>query len=195
MIYATADWHLRHKKINEYCGRPWDNVEDHDTAVLHNYIDTVGPSDTCFFLGDLTIKRNSADKPWLAELFSQLPGEKHLIIGNHDYFTKKFYIEECGFKSVQRKIVTKGMTMVHNPKDFGMECWLNNGYHLHGHVHSHYPAMKFTAIPALNSEFVYDVGLDANNYKPVALKAIKKFFDGPYTRLEKEFAFSQKRNI
>jgi calcineurin-like phosphoesterase family protein len=168
-------------------------VEDHDTAVLHNYIDTVRPQDTCFFLGDLTIKRNSSDKPWLASIFSQLPGEKHLVIGNHDYFTKKFYIEECGFKSVQRIIVTDTCTMVHNPNDFGMEVWLKNGYCLHGHVHSNYPAMKFKSIPALNAEFTYDVGLDANNFKPVSLPYIKQFFKGSYTRLEKEFAFSQKR--
>jgi calcineurin-like phosphoesterase family protein len=194
MIYFTSDWHLRHTNVIKYCDRPFDNLEDHDRVILENYIDTVGPNDKCFFLGDLTIKRNSKDKPWLAEVFQMLPGEKHLIVGNHDYFTKKFYIEECGFKSCQRIIATEQFTMVHDPADFPMSVWLNNGYHLHGHVHSNYPAMKFLSIPALNSEFVYDVGLDANNFKPVSLKSIKNFFNGPYTRLEKEFAFSQKRS-
>lgn len=193
MIYFTADWHLRHKNVIKYCDRPFDNVEDMNELILHNYIDIICPHDTVFFNGDLTIKRNSKDKVWMAELFSQLPGSKHLIIGNHDYYQEDFYLNKCGFKSVQRYIQTKDYAITHNPKDFKNKDILGTKILIHGHVHSNYPVMEFNDLAGLNGEYTYDCGVDANNFKPVSLKYIQSFFKGGYTRLQKDFSFSQKR--
>ena len=193
MVYFTSDWHLAHTNIIKYCDRPFKTIEEMNAKILSNYIKVISPTDTIFFVGDLTIKRNSRDKEWLSELFSNLPGQKHLIIGNHDYYTKTFYMEHCQFLSVERYVSTKDFAVVHNPKDFKNEDILTNKILIHGHVHSNYPVMKFLDLPGLNGEYIYDVGLDANNFNPVSLKYIKRFFKGPFTHLEKEFSFSQKR--
>jgi calcineurin-like phosphoesterase family protein len=192
MIYFTSDLHLKHDNVIKYCDRPFKSIEEHDAVLLDNYLSTVGSNDTCFFLGDLTIKRNSRDKPWLASVISQLPGEKHLIKGNHDYYTTKFYIEECGFKTVQRHYESKEFDCVHAPEDIVYK--VKDKLHLHGHVHSNYPALFFDDLPSLNAERLYDVGVDANNFKPVSLDYIKKFYENEPTRLRKEFSFSQRRN-
>ncbi len=133
--------------------------------IVYNYMMTVKDNDTVFFLGDITIKRNSSYKPYLKKLIQSLPGKKHLIKGNHDYYTNKFYLE-CGFLSVQRFIRTKDFIILHDPDDRSIETCDPTKLIIHGHKHNHFStAIKKNKI---------DIGVDSHDYFPWELKEIKK---------------------
>jgi calcineurin-like phosphoesterase family protein len=154
--------------------------------IINNYCQIVKDDDLVVFVGDLTIKRNSKDKGWLSEIFKNLPGQKHLIVGNHDYYSKKYYMENCNFLSVNRYISTPDLAISHSPTDFKDQDILTNKILIHGHVHSYFPCLKFDDLQGLNGEYTYDVGVDANNFAPVSLPYIKNFFKIGYERLTKE---------
>lgn len=137
--------------------------------IIGKYIRVVQPEDTVFFLGDLTIKRNSSFKPILADVIKNLPGKKHFIPGNHDYFTRKFYIEDCGFISMQRKIETKKYIMVHNPDDLTLdERYYGDKIVIHGHKHNHKSTRR--------RKRMFDIGVDGNNFYPINLKEISEIY-------------------
>ncbi len=184
-IWFSSDFHFYHFNILKYCNRPFKNLEEMHITILNNINSTVNENDIFFIVGDMTIKRGSKHKPYLSKLFGELPGQKHLIVGNHDYYTRKFYIEQCGFLSVNRKITTKQYIITHDPKDFGGDCIFENKILIHGHVHAHHPVLLFNELSMLNGEATYDVGVDANNFKPVSLKYIKEYFKKPYERKPK----------
>lgn len=165
-IYFTSDLHIAHNNILKYCERPFKDVETMAIQLIKNYFHTVKEGDTVFFLGDLTIKRGSGSKKFIAEIFRDLPGNKHLVIGNHDYYTKKFYMEECGFLSVNQIIKTKKFILVHRPDKFTASDLNSNRFLIHGHIHSHQQRDKR----------IFDCGVDANKFAPVSLETIKKYY-------------------
>ncbi len=144
-------------------------------TIINNYLHHVSDNDVVFFLGDLTIKRGSSSKPLIANIFKNLPGNKHLILGNHDYFTKKFYKEECGFLSVRKKIRTSKYILVHDPAHFTIKEINSNKQLIHGHVHSLIPRFKFTKNSKLKKAEMYDAGVDANSFFPVPLLFISNY--------------------
>ena len=168
-IYFTSDWHISHANIIKYCERPFENIEDMNYHILGKYLRLVQPQDTVFILGDLTIKRSSSFKPTLAEIIKNLPGQKHLVRGNHDYYTKKFYLEECGFLSFNSKIETEKYIIVHDPADYTSEDLSSQKILIHGHQH-HYEWMR-------RRDKKFDVGVDGNNFYPVNLEEIKKIYN------------------
>ena len=123
----------------------------------------VKPSDNVLFLGDLTIKRNNSYKPYLAKICKSLPGQKHLILGNHDYYSKKFYIEECGFITVQYKILTKDFIFVHDPP--GVIPDNETRWYIHGHKHNTTNLLRKQKM---------DIGVDGNDFYPWSLQNIKR---------------------
>jgi calcineurin-like phosphoesterase family protein len=149
-------------------------------VLISNYNNTVTDKDICFFLGDLAIKRNVSFQPEIAEVFKSLKGKKHLVLGNHDYFYEDFYLNDCDFLSVNKRIVTDNYVMVHNPTDKSVGNFvLSNKIILHGHIHSEVPVVTFREPhTGLNIQETYDVGVDANNFTPVAMRCIKKFIYG-----------------
>ena len=79
MLYFTADLHLGHANIIRHCGRPFASVEDMDRCLIDNWNRRVRPEDTVYILGDLMF---ACKDP--AAYLTQLAGQKHLIVGNHD---------------------------------------------------------------------------------------------------------------
>ena len=77
-IFLWSDLHLGDEKIAGFRG--YDNVTDHDDAVLTAWNETIGPRDVVHFLGDLSIHNVQGALDQVAKL----PGEKRIIWGNHD---------------------------------------------------------------------------------------------------------------
>ncbi len=173
--FITSDLHLYHHNILKYCNRPWDNIDDMNMEIINRYIDTVSHNDNVLILGDITIKRNSSFKPILARIIKSLPGKKHLVLGNHDYYSKKFYLEECGFLSVQKRIETNEYIIVHDPNNFSKDDLNSKKILLHGHVHSYsQPLNIFVSRNNIKTKKIFDVGVDASDFCPVSLKNIRK---------------------
>ncbi len=174
-IYFQSDQHFSHENIIKYCQRPFASIEEMNQKIIENYINTITDNDIVFFLGDITIKRSSSFKPFLSDVLRKLPGEKHLILGNHDKYSNKFYIEDCGFISVNRKINTAHVIMTHDPKTFTKGELDSDKLLIHGHIHLLNQNSYSDSYPDnLKKYNLFDVGCDANNFTPVSLDYIKK---------------------
>lgn len=156
-VWFTSDLHIGHTKVAALRG--YSSVQDHDTAIVDHWWSKVGKRDQVWILGDLAV----SSPRHVLTLLDLLPGEKHLIAGNHDYCHPMYrdahkrqrqYLET--FASVQafarRKVADKHLLLSHFPysldhtftprfnqwrlRDDGL--WLMHG-HTHGpeRVHGH----------------------------------------------------------
>jgi len=162
---------------------------------VKNYNNNVHDSTVGYFLGDMGISSHQI----LKDVVSQLRGTKVLILGNHDNKTNSMY--NAGFDVVMYgcRLVIQGelVTLTHCPlrgvlredcsnmknhqpgdKWYGESRETNQPFqidnygqfHLHGHIHSPNGG-KSKKICGRQ----FDVGVDANNYKPVQQSEIERF--------------------
>lgn len=192
MRYFTSDLHLGDKTIARWRG--FDDVSAHDALILSGLAD-LKADDELWILGDVC-------KPTVAAaraLRSELPCEQvHIVIGNHDTGSK--FVTCGGYASVDYyaqvgKVAREGykFVMSHYP----MLDWdraFHGSYMLHGHIHSLPAEARRVDLPApadrMHGGFGlrgynehnrmqgirrYDVGVDANNYRPVSAEDIVAF--------------------
>lgn len=130
-LWIIADTHFGHRNIVSYQQRP----ESHEVIMLSEWIKRVGEHDQILHLGDCFLGPRGAQARWAA-IISRLPGEKFLILGNHDKAPHHLY-EQAGF-TILDPFVWKGIAFTHRPisKQWplleGSEEWHTN---VHGHVH------------------------------------------------------------
>lgn len=149
--FVSSDHHFNHRKILEYCERPFDSPEEMNAAFVSNHNKIVRPNDFVFFLGDFAFHPATTKK-----FLEQLNGRIHFIWGNHDKRTKKVIRSLCEWTGGLKVIVggkRKKITLCHFP----MESWDGSNWgHLHFHGHCHGTR---TPTPGM-----LDVGID-NAYK------------------------------
>lgn len=166
--YFTSDLHFGHENIIKYCNRPFSNAAEMDEVLISNWNSTVNPEDEVYIIGDVFFCHAARAH----EILDQLNGKLVLLLGNHDevianhgHLKRRFRIlpelhfERYGDRHIQ---------MCHYP----MLSW-NMSFHgsfmLHGHVHSN--------TPTDSENRRYDVGVDANGYRPVEWARIKSTLD------------------
>lgn len=176
-IWFTSDFHLKHSNIINYCNRPFKNVEEMHEVLIKNWNKNIHPNDLVYCLGDMMFSSNpTRDRP----LIERLNGTKILIRGNHD--GRPNVMLNCGFSAVlDQAILQIGKERVllshrpyapkfslykllsgkwkkswyrKNPKDNGL-------FLLHGHSHNK-PEFRIR-------DRMFDVGVDANYFKPVGI--------------------------
>ena len=84
-IYALADLHFpggQDKPMNVF-GNQWD---DHVSKVIRNWNDTVHADDLVLVPGDLSWAMHFEQAHADLKLIADLPGEKLILRGNHDYW-------------------------------------------------------------------------------------------------------------
>jgi len=194
--YFTSDWHIGHDNIIKFSNRPFKDVGHMHRVLVNNYNSTVGTNDICYFLGDMGQHNGETMK----KIIQELNGTKILIMGNHDKKGRQFWFD-CGFSAVMYssslRVGKSTVTMSHCPlyglwrEDTtgmrghdGSENWhgeekqYNNGFaipnwgqfHLHGHIHS---PNSGKSVKILDKQ--YDVGVDANGYRPVSMSVIESW--------------------
>ncbi|MBB1549821.1 metallophosphoesterase [Candidatus Saccharibacteria bacterium] len=164
MKYYTSDLHLSHTNIIKYENRPFTSVEEMNNTIIDNINYRLTPDDELYILGDFTLEKNPHR---VSELIKRIKCKKHLIIGNHDYFTRSKDL--CSlFDSVSNylEIEDEGRTVIlfHYP----IQNWNLKRYgsiHLYGHVHSKEELQ-------LKEENAFNVGVDVNNFMPVTLEEL-----------------------
>ena len=168
MIWFTSDLHLGHRASIKMCDRPFVSVEEMNEAIIYNFNECVKKSDTVYILGDIAhrLPVNEVNK-----MIGRLNGKKILCKGNHD---KRYDVEL--FKSTHDflEIAANGvnLSLMHYP----MMSWPKSKHgsiHLHGHIHS---KGEYNIQQKNEGIFRYDVGVDANEYRPVSIKQIKEYF-------------------
>lgn len=78
--WFSADLHLGHANIINYCNRPFGSVDEMNEAIITRWNERVSPHDTAWLLGDVALGDRSKTLPLLA----RLNGRKYLVAGNHD---------------------------------------------------------------------------------------------------------------
>lgn len=167
-IYFTSDLHFGHANAIEFTNRPFSSVEEMNARLLENINNTVLPQDELYILGDFSFRIPKVDAVSIA---NKIRCRKvTLIKGNHDknYEGETCFREVCDYKEL--KLPFGKAVLFHYP----IASWNakhHGSLHLHGHIHSTGDYNGRT------DEFgnpirIWDVGVDANGYKPVSLDEI-----------------------
>lgn len=192
LTFFTSDWHIGHANVIKFDNRPFRDLEHMHTTLINNFNSMVPPGSVTYFLGDMGLCSGNL----IESVVSQLNGTKVLIRGNHDGGTNKMY--SLGFDVVLNRaalvIAGQMVTMSHcpikglyreNTSTFGRhagENWHgesknwqftveNEGqFHIHGHTHSPNSGKSKRIL-----EKQMDVGVAANNYRPVSISVIESW--------------------
>ena len=143
--------------------------------IIENWNSVVLPDDEVYILGDVTME--GPEKAW--QMLSQLKGIKYLIRGNHDGFVDNADWHQCSW--VFRWVKDYHELVWNNQKyilfHYPIEEWADfykGAIHLHGHQHN---KNDYNLQQKQAKMQRYDVGVDANEFRPVSLEAIVKFFE------------------
>lgn len=179
MLFFTADLHLGHQNIIEYCDRPFGGVDHMNDEIIRRWNETVSDHDHVWILGDFAMGKITETLP----LARRLNGHKYLLLGNHDRpwsgsrkpekWVRRYV--EVGFMITNGPVVLplggepwmlshfpyKGDShdsdrfTEHRPVDIGLPL-------LHGHVHDSW---------TVNGRQV-NVGVDVWDFRPVTFSQI-----------------------
>jgi calcineurin-like phosphoesterase family protein len=140
-------------------------------AIIQNWNDRVGKTDTVYILGDI-FPCAGGDVREIIDLTKKLNGNKILIAGNHD---EEFLsaVEKSKVFNVVKHIVTiqdldKEIMLCHYP----LISWRNDdlgSIHLYGHIHN-------KDLPEVRNYYAnkkaFNVGLDVRGFVPITLNEI-----------------------
>lgn len=101
-MWLIGDLHFGHKKIIEYCNRPFSDVEEMNKTLISNWNSVVGKNDEVIAVGDFALM----SKDNIIDIGRQLKGRKTLILGNHDQASIQTYYE-AGFEFVSKYPIVK----------------------------------------------------------------------------------------
>ena len=168
MIWFTSDLHLGHSAAIKLCNRPFTSVEEMNETLICNFNNCVKKKDTVYILGDLAHRMKVEEAN---DLISRLNGKKILCKGNHDkgYDISLFdsIHDFCRITASEINISLMHYPMMEWPKS------RHGSIHLHGHIHS---KGEYNLQQKNDGILRYDVGVDANGYRPVSIIEIKEFF-------------------
>lgn len=182
-IFYTSDLHLGHETVSKLRG--FQTTDNHDEKIIENWLSAVSKGDIVWVLGDVT--GTSKDVEYALSILTQLPGQKHLIAGNHD---KCWAGHRNGYKHIHKylevfdSVQSFGVRKTHGQR-FMLSHFPYEGDHtegsrydefrlpdmttpiLHGHTHSD----KTHSITGKSTPQLH-VGLDGWNLKPVSENAM-----------------------
>lgn len=132
-IFVITDTHFYHENIKQYEGRP----ENFNELLITAWNKLVKWDDVVIHLGDVIFGEGKYER--LKLLMLQLNGKKILTIGNHDYKTWNFYIEN-GFDFACDYFVYRNVAFSHAPiTPLPPQSQTNHSkpvdFNVHGHFH------------------------------------------------------------
>lgn len=164
-IFFTSDLHFFHKRICEFTGRPWNNVEEMHEGLIERWNNVVALTDEIFIVGDFSLASNKRT----ATVLERLNGTKYLIRGNHDRHEGLFEWEKDLYtlkvkdpdapKGVQKIVLCHFPILVWDSRHYG-------AWHLHGHSHGN--------LADDPNALRLDVGVDVWGFSPVSYERIRE---------------------
>ncbi len=178
-IWVTSDLHIGHNREFVYQDRGFADIEEHDRTLVANWNELVHDEDTVYILGDILLKHDLKDDEFEygLSILRQLKGSLVILQGNHDSESKLEKYRTCanvaaaGDAALYLNYPNKGYyhfylshypTLVSHEKLKHMKTALIN---LYGHTHQTEHFYK-------DHPYMYCVGLDAHEMKPVLLDEI-----------------------
>lgn len=132
-VFICSDLHLGHSKIMDFSpgrlGLPAGaSVEDHNFQIFDHWSRRVKKRDTVYILGDVSFGYPISD-------LKKLPGQKHLIHGNHDQAVNADNVSEylSVFSTIRGLHKYRGYWLSHAPVH---PQELRGRRNIHGHVHA-----------------------------------------------------------
>lgn len=166
--WLTSDPHFGHSGVCRFLNsdgsklRPWDNPDDMDEALVSNWNSVVSPKDRVYCLGDVVINRRCLPT------IGRLNGRKILILGNHDIFRSKEYLEY--FDDLRAYWPLDGFMMSHIPMHpDSLYRWKAN---IHGHLHSN---RVLKADGTIDPKYI-SVCVEQTNWTPIDFEEIRSKF-------------------
>lgn len=163
MIYFTSDPHLGHRFVLR--NRPqFSTVDEMDDTIISNFNETLTNRDTLYFLGDAAFRLPPEEA---SKLLRQIHCKKILIRGNHDDEYEPGVFEDV-FDYYEFKYCHRKFILFHYP----ITAWKqmrHGSIQLHGHLHSR---PDYNERNHAIGRLQYDVGVDANGFKPVSIEQI-----------------------
>ena len=187
MNFYISDLHLGHYNIINLCNRPFFSVEEMDETIIKNWNSMVYDNDDVYILGDFSYRAQDPERYMTA-----LKGNKHLIIGNHDYKWLHKYPELTKhFASVQEYLrITDGnipVILFHYPI-LEWDGYYHNTIHLYGHVHN----SRSETISILSGrKNCYNVGADILDFTPRNLEDVIRYNRKFITEFEKKSSLEE----
>jgi len=149
-LFFWSDTHHGHKKVIEYTGRPFTDLNHMHEQLIQNYNSIVGPSDIVVWIGDISFASTNNANEWL----KRFNGYKILVVGNHDIDHGK--LKQLDFDEIHTSITFDDFIVTHHP-------WYNmlpEGFrNIHGHMHNR----------PFNFENHYCACVELIDYKPINL--------------------------
>ncbi len=127
-----------------------------DAALIEALNATVAPEDTVWHLGDVAVGHRDP-----AGVLAALHGTKHLVPGNNDDAAMRAlpaWASVCPF--VETEVEGVRLVLCH----YALRSWPGGALDLHGHSHG-----RLKPLPKQ-----YDVGVDAQGFRPVRLDEIRR---------------------
>lgn len=137
--FFVSDLHFGHTNILKFCSttRKYDSVEEMNRALIARWQEQVTEEDTVYILGDVFFTKLDE----ALSIMIQLPGHKHLILGNHDKVIRNNPELLACFESVSEyKTITIDkihVVLFHFPvAEFDKMHY--GSWHCFGHTHGNY---------------------------------------------------------
>ena len=168
-IWLTSDYHFNHDREFIWKARGFDSVEQMNEWIIFRHNELVQPDDDVYVLGDLML----GDSVKGIECVRRLNGKLHIVRGNHDTDRRwELYTDLRNVAEMQNAIYIKykkhHFYLSHYPTLTGnleKESLTQMTLNLYGHTHQ---KDNFY----MDMPYMYHVGVDSHNCKPVLLDNI-----------------------
>jgi len=166
--FICSDHHLDHERILVLGkGRPFDNINQMNEALITNHNAVVKPEDYVIMAGDFIFTNDTVRAEKMVRRFN---GHKTFVWGNHDKvlrgnnnfgFQSKVHYTEDDIDDVVNKMSRK-LCVFHYP----MYSWnkqRRGAWQAYGHCHG-------SVVPIMDAMFpgTWDIGVDNNDFKPLS---------------------------
>lgn len=163
-VFFTADTHYGHTNVIRYGNRPFASSEEMNEAMIDRWNAVVRPGDVVYHLGDFSLTR----MPEACTAASRLRGNKYLVFGNHDKYTRKSgdFLKHWVWARDYAEVDVSGIKIV--LLHYAMKVWHRShhgAWQLHGHSHG--------SLKDDPNALQIDVGVDCWNFAPVAFETLK----------------------
>lgn len=175
MLYICSDLHLGHNKSFIYEPRNFNSMKENANTILNRFQEILTNEDDLYILGDILV---GPDSDMYLEYLEKIPGNLHLLWGNHDSDRRKELLSNlsnvvetlgCGTILKYKKwhfLLSHYPTLTANYDDYDKPLKARV-WNLHGHTHSN---NRFEFID--KGWQSYNVAVDAHYCYPVKIDNI-----------------------
>ena len=152
ITHITTDQHFGHDKLRRVARPEFATLEEMHEHIISEHNSVVKKDNVVIFLGDLGFRES------IKKNIPKLNGYKILILGNHDNYSKDFYLQYFDEVYDHPLYYHKRILLSHTP-----EMVSPGMINVHGHIHDMDLKSKqhFNACPELKG------------YKPITMKKIR----------------------